>query len=124
MTQLEQTLLSELEKLEAEREQEKIDAFQERTDTERRFSVLTEKYTEGLIEIVNGEKDEENAIVTWLKILSDENRQISELLKTPPKGKDLQEELEKVLQPLFEQLQVVYEKSNEALLSGIQKSLV
>ncbi len=127
MTELEMKLLNELESLEKEREAEqermKKLSIEYEKSIKRLSEDLTQKYQESLIALMQEENTEEKSLLAYLKTLTEQNQQIITLLQQPSEAEPLKEQLEEVLQRLFNGLQTAYSTSNKKLLSDLSALL-
>ena len=127
MTELETKLLNELESLEKEREAEQERMKKLSGEYEKSIKTLsadlTKKYQESLITLMQKENTEEESLLAYLKTLTEQNQQIITLLQQPSEAEPLKEQLEEVLQRLFNGLQTAYSTSNKKLLSELKTLL-
>ncbi len=126
MTALEQKLIDELEALEADRNK-KDESFKELKEQyeesiKRLSNSLALEYQESLRDLIQSENSEQESLIEYLKTLTQQNRQIIELLQKPPKSEDAGDTLKPILADFFDTLQKNLESSNKKLIEEIQRS--
>ena len=127
MTALEQKLLDELEQLEAERENEvgRLRALKSSYEQSIKelSSNLASKYQQSLTELMQSENSEQESLIAYLQTLTEQQRQIIQLLKKPPVGDSFKEALDDALADFSRRLTSSLTESNRQLVEEIKDSL-